>query len=603
MSIELTPAQRRAVETEARDCLVIAGAGSGKTRVLTERVRFLIERSGVSPANIMVLTFTRKAAGELLHRLEESIGSGFNPRRAGMLVGTFHSVALTILRPEGRALGLLPDTLTILDPTDANMMFEWAARDLGYLNSGSKWAAGMSKERARQYRDAQYTGRDLDWLETIRGGEAPYARLFAHYRHSLLTMNLLDFGLILRECNRLFDEHPDVLLRYQQRVHHVLVDELQDSDLTQYNLHDRFSPPATFFGVGDTRQAIYGFRGAQPALMLERHPDAKIVNLTDCFRCGASIVKAANRLIAVNAEPRTEPLACATNRDGSVRVEHGRSEFIAQQLVAKAAAGFAWHDIAVLYRAHATGRRLESVCRERSIPVHRVGASFDVCETPEFRLLHRLLRLICNPRDDVAFLATHELLGIDAEALREIRIKAKTGGVGLWQEAYCSPSIRRTAVGVEVKSAMVEEAQNLPAIRTLLNLQACPPLASDALAAAFEFWRRHEAGLSLADLLRWFALRDSQDDLVRGWSGVVLSTVHAAKGLEWPCVFVVNLLEGDFPSGQSLHGDGVRDERRLAYVAFTRAKEALLLHTREPADQDPHRRVKLPSRFIGEAGL
>lgn len=607
MTISLTDQQRRAVESESRDVLVVAAAGSGKTRVLTERIRFLIEQRGVSPSSMMCLTFTRKAAGELLSRLAASFGDGFDPRRKGMLIGTFHSVALTILRAEGDKLGLLPDSIGILEPDDADMILDMVCRDLGYLIRKA-WCKPLSWERVSTYRESQYTGARPKWLTS--NVEHLYDRIHSLYRNTCLGMNVLDFGMILTECRRLLIEFPDVLTRYREKVRHVLVDELQDSDATQYDLHDFFAPPATFFGVGDTRQAIYGFRGARPDLMLERHPLAEVVNLTDCFRCGASIVTAANSLIARNAEPMTEPLECATGRAGRVHVFNGRSADVAAKIMGLRETGYAWRDTAVLYRAHRTGKRLAEVFGEFEIPHHRVGASFELCETPEFKTIHRILRLIANPRDDVAFLGLVPLFGIDSVTLAEIRKRASSNAWSLWKAYSDRPALGSEfrlivhGVGDCIDALNEEEPALANEILESIKIEFLPPDAANfSIFRAISWWQQHAESMTLPELLRWFALRDSQDDLVTG-DVVQLMTVHAAKGLEFPSVIVANLNEGNFPSSRAANEpEGVREERRLAYVAMTRAKETLGLHYRKPEDQDPTRKIKAPSRFLAESGV
>lgn len=588
--IQLTEEQRRAVESESRDVLCIAGAGAGKTRVLTERIRYLIEQKGISPASMIVLTFTRKSANELLHRLAANMPD--DPLRSGMLCGTFHSVALKLLKADGDKLGLVGPSIEVLAPDDADAILEQCCRDLGYLKA-DRWTQPMSGQRIREYREAQYTGRELGWLKEF--DVAPFARAFGNYRHTLMSLNCLDFGLILMECTRLLTEFPAVLDGYRKKIGHVLVDELQDSDATQYRLHDFFAPPATFFGVGDTRQAIYGFRGARPDLMLERHPNAEVVNLTECFRCDSTIVKAANKLIAVNAEPMTKPLTCATGKKGRVVRFHGRSEQIANVIIANHRTGFAWRDMVVLARTHRALSRIQECCAAAGVPCHRVGASFGLFASPEFRTLHRILRLIANPHDDVAFLSLTELLGIDGPTLATLRSHAHNNAWPLWK-AYTQAVAGSSTLGV-LQATMMQVNAEWTTTRIVASLQRF------TIPACVEYWTTNYAMMPLPEALRTHAMRYQEADSDILTADVVqLMTVHAAKGLEFPMVLVANLNEGDFPSSQSAKAHGVNEERRLAYVAFTRAKESLVLHWREPEDQSEGRTAKAPSRFLEEAG-
>jgi len=591
----LTEQQRRAVESEARDVLVVAGAGSGKTRVLTERIRYLIEQKGVSPASMLALTFTRKAAAELLGRLARSLTGIDDPKSTGMLIGTFHSVALGILKVHGDKLGLIGPEIEVLDPDDADAVLEQSARDLGYLKD-KRWLNRMTGEKVKQYREAQYSSRELPWLK--EHDEGPYKRLFQQYRTTLMTLNCLDFGLILMECRRLLTTNPDVLAIYRDQIKHVLVDELQDSDATQYDLHDFFAPPATFFGVGDTRQAIYGFRGARPDLMLERHPGAEVVNLTDCFRCDKAIVIAANDLIAVNAEPMTEPLTWVTGKKGKVASFPGRSEHVAVTLnLLHWQAGYAWRDMVVLSGTHRRLTTIEDRCRESGVPCRRVGATFSLFDTEEFKTLHRILRLIANPQDDIAFLGLTEELGLDAGALSGLRTKAHKNSWPLWR-AWIERGPAPSATTLGITMSLIEPFQPVDQILHQLGGEGCFSLDGPTV----EYWRCLYQGKRLADALLQHALRDQQDDLCTD-DVVQLMTIHAAKGLEWPLVLIANLNEGDMPRSRAIKEGQEKEERRLAYVAFTRAKETLLLHYRRPEDQDADRMPQAPSRFLAESGV
>lgn len=562
--MNLTKEQLAAVQSEARETLVISGAGAGKTAVIVARVQYLIEQRGASQSDIMLLSFTRKSAGEMLERLKVALGDE-HPIK-GMLIGTFHSVALQILRSEGHRLGYDPESLTILDAADADTLLEEAAKELGYAKPGKgklTWSAGLSFDRVSKFRESQYTGQELKdaWAK-----DPALFKIFRAYQYKMREFNTMDFGTILDQCRRLLREHADVLQRYRDRIKHVLVDELQDSDATQYDLHDFFAPPATFFGVGDTRQSIYGFRGARPDFMVERHPHAHTVPLTLCFRCGSDIVAAANTLIARNKEPLAEPMvADESTGKGRVEVFHGRSEDVLIEAGKCMQHGFAPSDIAILARNHRTLRRLEEVANEKGIPAYRVGARFDVCETDEFRNSHAVYRLAVNPKDQVA----------------KWRLRSKA------------------ALDVSYPDNSFGE--------TLVKNASFPGDWPKARA----FWDRNCGTMTIKDALRWYAMLgtqqhqrlDSGEDRPEG-GAIALMTVHAAKGLEFPVVIVANCMDGEFPASRALKEHlGEREERRLFYVAATRAKERLLLHYRTADDQSEDRQVSEPSRFIKEAGL
>lgn len=570
----LTESQCKAMTTESRETLVIAGAGSGKTKVLCHRIAYLINQ-GASPADLMVLTFTRRAAGEMLARLEQLLP---DVRWSDVLIGTFHSVALNLLNSDGDTLGYTPP-ITVIELDDCELLLKQCARDLGWFD-GKKWRDGLSLKKLRSHLDHYYnTG---EWQHgTPELGKL--SEICTNYHHELHQMNAVDFGLILIESRRLLTEHPDVLERFRQRIKHVLVDELQDSDTVQYDLHDWFAPPATFFGVGDGGQSIYGFRGARPDLMTERHPGAEIIDLRECFRCGDNIVEAANSLIEHNHDPLAKPMVDTTGGSGRIDIETGRSIDIACVAVSMNRWSYAWSDIAVLARNHRTLRRLEEVFGEHDIPCHRVGSGFDITNTEEFKQLLAALRLCVNARDDLAFLRIYSQFGLSNADYTQLRKQAAEKGASHYLAHDPDWGYRGHQ---ELMETIDENANGYP----------------DEVR---EFWQEHCSGMTVEEALRWYALRDSQDDLPdEDADEVTLLTVHAAKGLEWPVVLLVGLNEGDLPSSQSLREEGgVEEERRVCYVAVTRAQERVICHYRRIEDQAEGRKVKPPSRFLGESGL
>ena len=597
--IKLTPRQRAAVESTECDILVVAGAGAGKTGVIVERILWLLNH-GSSPSDIMCLTFTRKAAGELTERLETSAIEGGQDRGflSGMLLGTFHSVALRILRDDGDKLGYDTKTLTILDEADSRILLEQICRDLGFFD-GKTWRQGVTWTKLRRYLDRVYSGAQ-------QANEWPYGEIVKRYHDRIHELNALDFGRILSECERLFVEHPSVLERLRARIKHVLVDELQDSDERQYNMHWHIVEPGKtcFFGVGDTRQTIYQWRGARPDLMHERHPDALVINLRDCFRCGETIVESANALIAHNQELHAEPMVeNPIGKSALVEVKHGRSADIAAHVQRVHREGYAWSDIAVLTRANLAAKCLEDVFGEAEIPCYRVGSGFDVCDTDEFRLLHAALRLCVNPRDDLAFLRLVPALGLSLAEYAAVRERAAENGCGHYS-AYRTRWIKGKEPPDENDLRTLIDGYSVAGAPLGLHVRALAGALPTVPYDAAEFWAEHCDGMDIASALRWFALRDSQDDMPEG-EHVTISTIHSAKGLEWPCVFVVGLNDGELPSAMSRKEgpEGLRDERRVCYVAFTRAAERLVLFYREIQDQSPKRKLRPVSPFLEEARL
>ena len=605
----LTDEQRAAVESTAKRTLTIAGAGSGKTRVLCHRVKHLIER-GVSPHNIMVLTFTRKAAGEMIERLDAMLP---DKGTDGLIIGTFHSVALNILRADGDKLGYSPKSLTVASDDDVRVLIDHVGETLGYLRRpGKGWCAGMSEKRVLAFRDGFYnTGEYPPERESNLGQSSRFRtkapvdidlkRILTEYHAQLFNMNMLDFGMILIECRRLLREHADVRERWSKRIRHVLVDEAQDCDTVQYDLHEFFAPPADLFMVGDRRQAIYKWRGAAPHLMTERNPGAEIIDLCSCFRCGPLIVLAANTLIAHNNDPLAKPMVSMIQGCGPPLLLPGRSADICAHVAGLREGGHAWSDIAVLARTRKTLRRLSTLMKELEIPHHVVGSRFYVCSTQEFARLHAALRLVVNPRDRLAFMRLGRDFGMSA------------GEIGRCIYATSDDPVT-TFFGIEGRKAdaLVDLFSTISAAREtplpfgglVEVLRAALPCAMDAAVAFWVDAHEQENFQDTDEALRWFALRDSQDDLTTA-DEVTLSTIHGAKGLEWPVVIVAECNEGSLPSGRSKKPEELLEERRVAYVAFTRAQERLIVHYRRKEDQaqGPGRRISKPSRFIAEAGL
>ena len=557
--------------------------------VLTERVVHLLTERGVSPSELMVLTFTRRAAGEMIARiiarLSESGWSKPEAGIAGMLIGTFHSVALRILQAHGDVLGYTKERLTVIDEDDADLLMKEVCSDLGYLRN-KKWTDGLSWKKVKKFRDDHYCGR------APAKGVDHEGRIYLEYQTRLFGMNALDFGMLLIQCRRLFAASEVILRQYHQTIKHVLVDEIQDTDAVQYNLHETFSPPATFFAVGDFRQCIYNFRGARPDLALERHPDAEIIDLRDCFRCADSIIGHANQLIAHNEGNIGEPMIGKTKRQGAVPSTVGRTSSLVYRLQVVHQIGYAWSDIAVMARSHRPLKRLAEFMKDAGIPHHKVGQGFDVCSTDPFREMIAAMRLVVNKKDDLAFLRLKDQLA--PHDFKAIQVMAAKEGCSLW-DAMIRTSPVQAATHPFVKKIAEATADN--AAQKFAEILTT--ITPDTLAFAAKHFNR----MTIEDALRFCSLRDSQDD-IPGGNRVLLLTVHAAKGLEWPCCIVLDMNEGNFPSGLALKDPrGAEEERRVAYVAFTRAREQLVLHYRRAEDQNVERGVKAPSRFLKESGI
>lgn len=607
---QLTESQQEAIESESARTLVIAGAGSGKTKVLVQRIVHLIQEKGASPSDMLVLTFTRDASAEMRQRLE---ADGIDCR--DMMLGTFHAVALRMVMANAEALGYQKNTIGIIDVQDADMLLEDVATGLGYCSRKAdgkiKWQQGLSGKRLRAYLDTYYSAGVHDsFVHRISTSPKVLVAIITEYHARLKQMNLLDFGMILVECHRLLFENPGVLAAYRSQIKYVMVDEIQDTDAIQYTLHQHFATTADFidgadyFAVGDPRQTIYTFRGARPDLMESEREGAKVVELRECFRCADTVIYAANALISHNPD-KVASMTGSTGEIGCCYKYTGRSECVVRMVKDCFAAGYAPSDIAIIARTHRCLQRPLQFLQEAGIPAYKVGGGFDVCKTSLFRDLFACLRLVVNPRDELAFMrirgrhfrmsdATYAQMRavsfIGDETLMDqiAGVPPATDLVALFTNCHRDPSNRHTY--------SVENAVGM--IAPLLD-------GGGYDDEAVAFWRVNCAGMSVAGALEWYTMHDkhSPDGAKNAGDRVTLLTAHAAKGLEWPCVIIINLNEGTFPSRQSLKADDVVDERRLMYVAVTRAQSRLVLHWRRPEDQSDKKPISEPSRFLGEMGV
>ncbi len=618
--MKLTDEQHAAVNTCAQDCLVVAGAGTGKTAVLTGRVRHLLH-AGASPEQFLVLTFTRKAAAEMRDRLLALLRDDETPQPErmvdGMLFGTFHHFALHVLQSHGHELGYLQREITLVDVADADMLLQSCCQDLGIVHD-NKWTGGHTWTRVREIRDGYYqTG---DWPDD--GDRA--VRAVKHYHASLFSMNAVDYGLLQTRCLECFGARA-VFDYWTDRIKHVLVDEAQDCNLVQHRLVGVFCPvwssdtwKSSLFAVGDPRQSIYGWRGATPELMYD---DAKHeYTLTQSFRSGKAIVDTANALIAHNPEAGA-PMQASDKRDVVLHVA-GRTADIVQALQVlhdpsnhgiderfDMGDGFAWSDIAVLSRKHFALRVLGDRLADANIPYHRVGSGFDVCDMDKFRDLHAVLRLAVNERDDLAAMRIVDCLGLRSN-LAQYRVEASEAGKSLGGHVIKSVRTRADLHGghsdglSDLFAKLRTDAASVSVVDAAALIVESRLFGNpDLFASSRAFWTYHCLEMfTVADALAWFATRDALDDDPVG-PVVTLSTIHAAKGREWPCVVLLDLNEGGLPGFRALNiPEAINEERRVCYVAVTRAQKCVVLHHRRNQDQVRQRRKQPPSRFLSDMG-
>jgi len=625
----LNPPQRDAVIHPGGPLLILAGAGSGKTRVLAHRVAYLIQERGLAPQRILAVTFTNKAAHEMRERIDTLLGGRV---ARPMWIGTFHAICSRILRADGEAIGV-PSAFVIYDEEDQRKVVRDALDELGFDERRYPPALmhsmiGRAKDEALDV--ARYAARATSFMEEAA------ARVWQVYQRVLRARGALDFDDLLLETLRLLDEHPDVLHRYQERFEHVLVDEYQDTNRAQYLfVHALAGRHRNATVVGDDDQSIYRWRGADVRNILEferDYPDATVVTLAQNYRSTKTILAAAHAVIQHN--PHRHPKQLWTSNADGVPVTiyealDGADEarFVAAEIQKRTSAGARLRDIAVLYRTNAQSRLPEEECLKAGIPYQVVG-SVRFYERQEIKDILAYLRLTVNPGDLVSLrraLATPRR-GIGDVTLQRLAAQAEEAGYAML-EAMRRPQVleslpRTAARAIEEFAAIIatltDAAATLPAsqviaqalvttgYQTMLqdegteealgrieNLRELVTVAQEVEESTGE--------PGLAAFLQHLALVADVDTYRGDADCVTLMTLHSAKGLEFPVVFVTGLEEGLCPHIRALDEEGGLDEeRRLCYVGFTRAKAELLLTHARTRSIFGSPSVAVSSRFLEE---
>jgi DNA helicase-2/ATP-dependent DNA helicase PcrA len=632
----LNPAQRAAVEHPGGPLLVLAGAGSGKTRVLTTRIAHLIREGGVPPERIFAVTFTNKAAAEMRTRVGALLGA--DPK--GLWIGTFHSLGARLLRREAAHLGF-GSNFTIYDADDSEKFIKRLLEQRGY-------GAKAFPPRTVQALISAAKNRLLSPEQYARNLETPLERaaaeIYGLLGPALRVANAMDFDDLLLHPLTLFREHPERLAQWQRRFRHVLVDEFQDTNAAQYRLVQLLAAEHhNLCVVGDDDQAIYGWRGADVRHMLEferEHAGATIVRLEQNYRSTQKILDAANAVIAQNRDRLGKTLFTAHQGGDPVVLltaadERDEAEWIAREFADLAARSEVDYDgMAVLYRTNAQSRPLEEAFRFRGIPYRLVGA-VSFYERREVKDVLAYARLIANPADDEAFL---RVINVPRRGLGDASVSVLTRWAGTWGKPLLElagqadrvpdlrPNLRDTfhsfagmierlrtefgpsdpatvlqqvirAVGYEAYLAD-EGAEGVERLDNVAELVAgAAAWAEVAGEGGGEGEDEGAGGTPLERYLTQAALVTPAD--TTAGAGVTLLTVHTAKGLEWPIVALAGLEEGLFPLGRAANVEGgVEEERRLCYVGLTRAREKLYLSWARMRFRYGRLEMGEPSRFL-----
>ena len=623
---DLNPAQREAVLATEGPVLVVAGAGSGKTRVLTHRIAHLVTACGVKPQEIIAITFTNKAADEMKSRLEGVLGGVVRT----MWVMTFHAACGRILRKEAPRLGYRQN-FTIYDQADQVRLTKAVLEELDrdpkrFVPRGIHSQISMAKNQLVS--PAEYRSRVASFYDQT------VADAYDLYQRRLHASNAVDFDDLLMLTVEVLERFPEARARWQKAFRYVLVDEYQDTNHAQYRLLQLLAGEhKNVFVVGDPDQSIYAFRGADIRNILEFERDfggARVIALEQNYRSTNPILRAANAVIERNRERKPKNLWSELGEGEPVRVievedEHAEARFVAAEIASLSEEGYAGSEIGVFYRTNAQSRVLEDVLVRQEVPYQVIGGP-RFYERAEIKDAISYLQVIDNAYDAVSLMriANKPRRGIGDSSLARLSSFADAQGISLWEalgradEAGVGAAplkavdrfrtlMQSSMAGAlelsvpEVLERVLERSGYLQALEAERTIEAQGRTENlmELVGVAREYQETAEEP-SLSEFLQQISLYSDQDELKEQQSLVTLMTLHNAKGLEFRCVFLIGAEEGVFPHARSLEEQGLEEERRLAYVGLTRAKERLVLTHAATRSLWGTRGYNLPSRFLDE---
>jgi len=595
----LNQAQQAAVTYNEGPLLVLAGAGCGKTRVITEKIAYLIGHKRVRPEHITAITFTNKAAREMAQRAGKLVRLSGEER---LNISTFHSLGLRIIREELQSLPYRHG-FSIFDATETRQVLQ----DL--------MPAGISKEQLNQLQ-WQISGWKNAALEPnqVTANNPLHAEIYRQYQQQLLDYNALDFDDLILQPLKLFGHNSDALLRWQARMHYILVDEYQDTNASQYQLLKYLAGMhRMLICVGDDDQSIYGWRGAQPenlSLLKADFPELKLIKLEQNYRSTGTILKAANAVIRNNPHAFEKKLWSTLGDGEPIRVRRydtpeQEAEKTAGEMLREVTLGKSkWADFAVLYRGNHQARIMEQVLRARNIPYHISGGR-SFFDFSEIRDLMAYVRLLCNPSDNTAFLRVVNVprRGIGASTLSRLAQLAEKNHMSLLKACqrpditdllpprpaaslqHFADTIRRyrlrmaTDTGHAILEDLIQETDYrswlLQSARDKAGKQRKAQLVSDFLDWMHSLSDACQGQLTeMATQIALLTTREEDNDKA---DAVRLMTLHAAKGLEFRRVYLIGVEEGILPHKNSLEEGNLAEERRLMYVGMTRAERELVI--------------------------
>lgn len=609
MSVEeilkgLNPEQKEAVEHLNGPLLILAGAGSGKTRVLTRRVAYLIEKHGINPSNILAVTFTNKAASEMKERIDSLLGG----LKGSIWISTFHSFCVRILRREIEKIGF-DDNFVIYDTHDQRTLMKNVLKELDIdINKIKPQAvlAGISDAKNELIGSQEYQEKACDYFSKITG------KAYELYQKKLQENNALDFDDLIMKTVELFRKYELVLEYYQDRFKYISIDEYQDVNTAQYQLVQLLAAKhRNLCVVGDPDQGIYGFRGADIRNILNfehDYPDAKIIKLEQNYRSKEKILKAADAVIANNLSRKEKRLW--TNRgSGNDLVyyqafnEKDEGDYVCRKVKELLEKGYKYGDIAVLYRTNSQSRALEEAMVKYAVPYQIIGG-VRFYDRKEIKDIIAYLRVVYNPADTVSLLRiiNQPARGIGDGTIGKLELFADSKGISLYEaclrvvETELGPAFRkriRSFIDMMEEFRLARDRMPVDELTRFIlektayraellaegTIEAQSRLENiDELFSVMEGFRSEDGRNSLAAFLEEVSLVADIDSLDEESDHITLMTLHSAKGLEFPVVFMVGMEEGIFPHANSMFDpEEMEEERRLCYVGITRAREELFL--------------------------
>lgn len=621
----LNQMQMEAVLHTEGPLLILAGAGSGKTRVLMHRIAYLMEKRGVSPYHIMAITFTNKAAKEMRERIDSLVGEEAD----SIWVSTFHASCVRMLRRFIDRIGY-DNQFSIYDADDQKTLMKKIFKELNIDNKqirerNALHAISSYKNELRDAQEAEKTASDYY--------EKKIAEIYGAYQEALKKNNALDFDDLIGKTVELFEKNPDVLSHYQERFRYIMVDEYQDTNTAQFRLIKLLAGKhKNLCVVGDDDQSIYKFRGANIRNILEFEkvfPDTRVIKLEQNYRSSGYILDAANKLIANNRQRKTKTLWTA--QEGGQKAEFrqfedakAEADAIARDIIRHAKCGN-YNDFAVLYRTNAQSRLLEERCVSLGIPYQLVGG-VNFYQRKEIKDIIAYLKTIANGRDDIALLRIINIpkRGVGESSLVKLSSFASEHGISLYEAClniWQIPELKRAldkiksftdliegfrkrlkegAFVSDIIRAILEEAEYEAYLEQEGEIEAQSRLENiyELINKAEEF---REGGLG--DFLEEIALIADIDRMDSSASRITLMTIHAAKGLEFDQVYMIGMEDGLFPSSISINADDaaeIEEERRLCYVGITRAKKRLVFTAARTRVYQGDLRYCEVSRFMEE---